>query len=420
MSAVKIIPKKLKGSIIAPPSKSLSHRYIIAASLSDDISVIKNVLLSKDIIATTDAMISLGASISFENQMNSDLKTFVINGNSTLKLEKNLNIDVNESGSTLRFLIPITLLSKKLVTFQGKGKLPERPLNVFFDMFNKKNIKYTKKGIYNLPLEINGPLVPGYFYLEGNISSQFISGLLFALPILNGDSKIYLNSKLESRPYIDLTLSVLKEFGINILNNNYESFEIKGRQKYISTKSTVESDFSQAAFWLVANQIGSNINIECLNLNSLQGDKAIINIIEKYKFTKNLVEIDVSEFPDLVPILAVLASFSNVNTRIYNASRVRIKECDRLSAIRTELNKIGANITEFGDELHISPVQYFTGGISNSHNDHRIAMALSIASTRCINDLIIEDSDSINKSYPNFFEDFKNIGGDLIEYDMGK
>lgn len=427
MKNVNIIPSNIKGSIDIMSSKSLCHRAIIAASLSEDVSIINKISFSKDINATIDSVENMGAKIQIDNNNN-----LTILGNSKPHFLKE-EIYCNESGSTLRFLIPIALLANEKVTFRGEGKLVERPLTPYYEIFENKSIKYYKNSKNELPLTIYGKLTHGNFEMRGDISSQFITGLMFALPLLNGDSEIKIISKLESIAYVDLTIDVLKKFGIDIVNNNYKSFYIKGEQKYRALNYTVEGDFSQAAFFLAAGILGQEIECGNLNMNSIQGDKEILGIIERmggnlcYKESSIIAKpsklngtiVDASSCPDLVPIVAVLGAIAEGSTRIVNAKRLRIKESDRLKAIAVGLNSIGANVKEFEDSLVIEGRKELKGGIVDSFNDHRIAMALTIASIRCRENLIIKNCDAVNKSYPNFYEDFKALGGKFHECSMG-
>ena len=414
-----IKPKLLKGNIVVPPSKSLGHRGIIAAALSQGVSKVDNIQLSKDIEATIDIMKELGAII----DINDD--SLLIDGSNIFSYERNLDLKCNESGSTIRFLIPLALTKRGDYIFHGEGKLVTRPLEPYYEIFNKKGIEYsTTEG--GLPLRISGKLTSGTYRVRGDISSQFITGLLFSLPLLDGDSRIYVTTKLESKGYIDLTLQVLKDFGIQIENNDYREFNIKGNQRYHSRDYYIEGDYSQGAFFLVAGALGSSIICSGLNKNSLQGDKVILDILEamgcsideseegiKVNPSKTKgIKIDASNCPDLVPILTVLASLSEGETRIINAKRLRIKECDRLHAITTELCKVGANIIELEDSLIISGVSELKGGEVNSHNDHRIVMALAIAATRAKGEVIINNPSAVEKSYPNFFKDYVKLGGE--------
>lgn len=427
MRCVKINPSKLEGSIKIPASKSLCHRAIICASLSKEESIIENLIYSKDIDATLGCMKELGTNISYL-----DNKEKVIIKGSTAKESKEKHLDCSESGSTLRFLIPVSLLYAGESVFSGKGKLPKRPLETYFNIFDEQGIEYSHPEGEFLPLHIKGELKPGIFKLAGNISSQFISGLMFTLPLLKGDSKIEITTTLESIGYVDMTIDMLKKFGVDIENDSYKSFYIKGNQSYRGKNYRVEGDFSQAAFWLVAGILNGNIVCEDLNPDSLQGDKVIIDIIKnmggdintdkfctKTSNTKGVV-IDAAQCPDLVPILAVLAALSSGTTEIINAGRLRIKESDRLCAMSTELNKIGAEVIENKDGLIIHGKKSLKGGKVQSWNDHRIAMAMAIASLKCEDPLIIEGSECVEKSYPQFFSDFKKLGGDVDEWRVGK
>lgn len=425
MNNIDIKPSLLKGEIKIPPSKSMSHRAIICASLAEGESLIENIILSDDIIATSEAMKSFGIEIKRSEVDEYGICSLYIKRREKLELLNN-EIDCKESGSTLRFLIPMAGLLEERVTYTGRGKLVERPLDTYYEIFKEQGISYENDN-GNLPLSIEGKLKPGNFRIKGNISSQFISGLLFVLPLLEGDSKIIITTDLESKGYVDLTLDMLKRFSIEIENNNYQEFSIKGNQKYKANDYEVEGDFSQAAFFIVAGIIGEEMKCKGLNMNSLQGDKAILDIVKKMgadlfikedfvkskKSSTKGITIDVSQCPDLVPILTVLGALSEGTTKIVNAERLRIKESDRLKAISTELNKLGADVKELEAGLEIKGKEYLRGGVVNSWNDHRIAMALAIASIKCKEAVIIENSKAVEKSYPNFWEDFEKIGGIL-------
>lgn len=424
LNFMKIYPSTLQGKINIPASKSLCHRAIIAAGLANGRSVIDNVSFSDDIIASCNGMKALGADILIEKA------SATINGTKFLNPVESI-IDCKESGSTLRFLIPIALLTSNEITFTGKGRLGSRPLAPYYSIFNEQNIKYSSNT--GLPLTIKGTLKPGEYKLPGNISSQFITGLMFALPLLEGDSKITITTALESKGYLDLTLSLLKKYSINIENRNYSEFYIKGNQGYKACNYRVEGDFSQAAFWLVGGVLGGEVQCEDINIDSLQGDKVILDIIKNMggniAIKKNRITainsktrgitIDASNCPDLVPILSVLAAVSSGTTRIINAQRLRIKESDRLKAMTMELSKLGADIAETSDGLIINGKHNLKGGIVNSWNDHRIAMALAIASIKCTEPLILENFDVIKKSYPEFYKDFITLGGNVYEWSMG-
>ncbi len=406
MEEINIIPKKLEGEVKIPPSKSMAHRSIICAALAKGVSEITNIDYSNDIIATIKAMESLGAKFTkFDDKL-------IVDGNNTFNL-KNSFIDCNESGSTLRFLVPISIVKENKVNVVGRGFLGKRPITTFYDIFDRQGIKYSyKEGV--LDLNIEGKLSPDTFKVEGNISSQFISGLLFALPLLDGDSVIEITTNLESKSYLDLTLSMLNTFGIEVVNQDYKKFIIKGNQEYKPNNYEVEGDYSQGAFFYCANFIGNNIDIKGLDENSLQGDKQCVDIITEFLIdNEKEVTIDANNCPDIIPVVTVAASFRKGRTNIINAGRLRIKECDRLNAIATEINKIGGKVQELADSLIIDGVESFTGGAVSSYDDHRIAMSMAIASTKCTEKLIIDNKSCVAKSYPSFWEDFKAIGGDI-------
>lgn len=431
MADLKIYPSELKGEVKIPPSKSMAHRAIICAALSEGLCIIENIDYSDDIIATIDAMNSLGAKIVKHKDY---IEVIGAYGNDE-KVKEARVIDCNESGSTLRFLVPISLLFKGSSNFIGRGNLGKRPLTTYYNIFERQGIQYSyEEG--NLNLVINGELKAGTFEVEGNVSSQFITGLLFTLPLLKEDSKIIITTEMESKGYIDLTLKAMSDFGVEIINNNYREFIIKGNQKYNARNYRVEGDYSQAAFFLCADSLGNDVLCKDLDLNSLQGDKEVIDILERMNVvfnTNNIgvkgiangeltsTVIDGSQCPDIIPVLTAVASLTNGTTEIINAGRLRIKECDRLAAVTSELNKLGAKIIEKEDGLVITGVEKLQGGVEVwSHKDHRIAMTLAIASTRCEKPIVINDYECVAKSYPNFFEDFKALGGNIHEWNVGK
>ncbi len=411
----------LSGDVVIPPSKSLSHRVIIAAALAKGKSVISNVLYSKDIIATINAMRACGAKIE-------EFKDYLVIEGSDVIRACNI-IDANESGSTIRFMIPIALVCNEEITFTGKNNLVKRPLDTFFEIFDKQGIKYERGSDY-LPLKVTGGLKAGEFSIRGDISSQFITGLLYSLPLLNGDSIIKITTNLESKGYIDLTLDMLKKFGIEIENKDYKEFYVKGNQKYKPCDYTIEGDYSQSAFFLVANALGANITLHAMNPNSHQGDKKILDDIKafggniEFDYDKQIIKsskadlngtiIDFSQSPDLGPALSVLASVSKGNSKFINASRLRIKECDRISCVKEELIKMGAKVSESEDTMSFEGVEYLNGAIVDSHNDHRLAMAFAMASIAAKGDIKILNAESVSKSFPNFWEVFESIGGEVI------
>lgn len=421
MNKIIIKSSKLKGKIMPPPSKSLSHRAIICASLCSDDgeSVIDNVILSDDMNATIDGMKRLGAEIKITENEN---KTYCLHIRGSKGNVKHAGIDCKESGSTLRFLIPIALMLSGSSTFTGRGKLAERPLDVFYEIFDEKGIE-CKNDEGRLPLTVSGRLTGGSYEMSGKISSQFISGLLFALPLIDEESVITITDHMESAAYVDLTLEMLSKFGVNINNINHMKYTVPADSEFTSNSYTVETDYSQAAFYLVAKALGNDVECMGLNEDSLQGDKEILDIIDRYKCEEGSeIIIDASQIPDLVPILTVLASLQDGRTtRIINAERLRIKESDRLKAISTEMNKIGADVEELSDGLLIRGRESLKGNAEvSSWNDHRIAMSLAIAATRCEKEIVLEGYQAVKKSYPAFWNDYKSLGGITNELHVGK
>ncbi len=397
-----------KGTVTVPPSKSVAHRALICSLLAEGKSTVRNLDFSQDIAATWECIQAIGAKCSKEG----DLCT--VEGG--LKFVGNV-LNCNESGSTLRFFIPIAAVLGENFLFTGKGRLLSRPLDPYVVALGEHGVQMdlTEEG-----LKVSGKLSSGTFKLPGNISSQFITGLLFALPLVDGDSEIILDQEPESRNYIALTLQVMQSFGIEIKHENFQKFYIKGNSKYQACDYCVEADYSQAAFFLTASALGCDVECTGLNRDSLQGDKEFLDIIRNcggeiiYTETGINVKADVlkptvvdaRQIPDLVPITAVLLSFCKGESKIINAGRLRIKESDRLFAIATELNKLGAKVTELEDGLIIQGVDKLKGGQTDAHNDHRIAMALSVAAIKCTEEVSISGAESVNKSYPGFFEDF--------------
>lgn len=412
--------KRLCGSVTPPPSKSLAHRAILCAALADGVSEIGNVAFSQDVEATVRAVSLLGAEIT---KLKDGLK---IRG--AKKTEKTGRCDCGESGSTLRFLMPVALAFGGDFTFSGHGNLGKRPLTPYYRYFDEQNIFYA---VTEEPFTVRtkGKLSSGKYRLEGNISSQFLSGLLFALPLCEGDSEIEIVGNLESAGYVDLTLSALKSFGIAVENRNYEKFLIPGGQTYRPTDYTVEPDYSQAAFFLAAGALGGDVCVKGLSENSLQGDRKILSVLEnmgvEIQKTENGLKavrrshfssvIDASDCPDIIPVAALVAAVTKGTTEIKNASRLRIKECDRLAATVKELNGIGADVTEYPDKMVIFGRETLSGGTFDSHNDHRMAMTAAIAAGCCENPIFLKDWQSVNKSYPNFFEDYEALGGCMTE-----
>ena len=402
---IEIQPSKLVGTVKIPSSKSMAHRMLICAGLSKGISRIEGINFSKDIHATISVMEALGAK--FEKQEHSVTVTGI------REIPATAFANCCESGSTLRFLIPVAAALGVETTFIGQGRLPERPITPYVRELSKKNINFLDYQ-NTMPFVIKGRLEHGKFELEGNISSQFISGLLFALPLLREDSEIILTSPLESKPYVDMTIDCMQQFGVCVkeIENGYHVF---GTQHYHAKNFQVEGDFSQAAFFYVANAIGNQVILQNIPEKSMQGDRKIIEIIEQMCYNKNteqdIFKIDARDIPDLVPILAVLATFAEKPTRIFGAERLRIKESDRLETTANMLNTLGGNVKIFSDGLEIQPVEKLHGGVIDSAGDHRIAMCGAIAATRATEPVTILGAECVDKSYPNFFEDYIKLKG---------
>ena len=398
-----ITPAALQGSITPPPSKSQAHRLLIAAALAPGESRITNLSYSQDILATLDCLEELGADILRGEDW------VVIRGIAPELRAELPHLNCRESGSTLRFVIPVALVAAGGGIFTGAGRLLERPQAPYQTMFREKDIHFT-----HTPTEImvQGSLLPGTYALAGDVSSQFITGLLYALPLLDGDSDILLTTSLESKNYVDMTILALESFGVSVQETE-TGYHIPGNQSYQSRNMTVESDYSQSAFYYAANGLGNNIQICGLNPNSAQGDMRIVPYYQMLCGTGPVV-LDVSQCPDLVPALALQAALREGQvTSIINAARLRIKESDRLATVTQELNRLGANILEFEDHLVIHGVSTLRGGSVQAHNDHRIAMMLAIAATRTDSPVLLSGAESVNKSYPGFWEDYKALGGQI-------
>lgn len=423
--AVQITPHQLKGSVSVPPSKSMAHRAIICASLARGKSTITNIEYSQDIKATISAMKALGTMI-FEYD-----DYLEIDGTTTF-LKNQCEIDCCESGSTLRFMVPISIVCEANIHFFGEGRLGKRPLDVYYDIFEKQGISYLYKENC-LDLYVRGRLHGGEFEIPGNVSSQFISGLLFALPLMDEGSVIKITSPLESKGYIDLTLQMLNQYGIQIINHDYQELIIPGNQHYYPHNYRVEADFSQAAFYLVAGAFHNDVILKDLNLESYQGDKEAIAILERMgcelikkedgyqMISQQLVSttIDGSQCPDIIPVIALACALTKGTSKIEHIGRLRIKECDRLHATVEVIQQLGGQAQEFDDSMIIEGVEQLRGGCVSSYNDHRMAMMEAIASTVCQDKVIIDKKDCVKKSYPSFWEHFQMLGGIFDECELG-
>lgn len=388
------------GTILVPPSKSYAHRLLIAAALTKKDVVVKNIDLSEDIIATISCLKSLGKEVVYK-----DNTILVRNNNSLLKDE--LVFNCNESGSTLRFLIPIALTLGKKVTFIGTSRLIERGIEPYIKICEKQNIKVVKE---ETSISFEGSLKSDNFEIVGNISSQFITGLLFALPLLKKDSTVNITTNIESKNYIDITLDVLKQAKINIEKTN-NGFKVFGNQEYQLDDCIVEGDYSNASFIASLNYFDGNIKLLGLNEKSLQGDK---KYLEHFKsLNKEYSTIDISDCIDLGPILFAFASLKH-GGHFINTKRLKIKESNRINDLAVELNKFGIIVKELENEVFIDNTHlHRPNEILEGHNDHRIVMALSIMLTQFGG--TINGTNVVKKSYPNFFKDLKALGIEVVE-----
>ncbi len=408
MSTVTVQPGSLHGRILVPPSKSAAHRAVICSALAGGDDVFSpGEILSDDIRTTIRIMNQIKAYSSGQ-----------------------LCIDCGESGSTLRFLIPVAAALGIPAKFVGHGRLPERPIGIYLNCLPEHGV--TCKTAGGLPLEICGQLTAGTFRLPGNVSSQFITGLLLALPLLGGDSELVLTAPLESAGYVAMTLEIMRDFGV-IAEQTEFGWHIPGGQTYRAREYRVERDWSQAAFFLAAGALGSTLELEGLNPNSCQGDHAAEGLFRAFGATVRWnetaltvspgtlhgVEIDAAQIPDLVPALAATAALCEGRTRIYHAERLRIKESDRLAAMAHGITNLGGQIRQTNDGLEINGVPMLHGGTVQGCNDHRIVMAFAVAALNADCGVTITDAQSIRKSYPSFFTDFNQLGGNANVVSMG-
>ncbi len=382
-----IRPAKLKGVVTPPGSKSLAHRAVLALALSKGRGKLSNLPPSQDIQATRDCVEALK-----EEREGLPL------------------LPCRESGSTLRFVIPIALVLRGGGIFTGRGRLMERPQKPYEDLFRQRGILWRQE---RDRLVVQGTLRPGIFALPGHVSSQFVTGLLYALPLLEGDSAIVITSPLESRGYVELTLDMLEKFGIRVENRAWTGFEVPGGQQYRARDLTIEGDWSQAAFWYAANGMGSQVEVRGLNPDSVQGDRVCLDLMARLDVAGDEV-LDVSQCPDLVPPLALRAALrKGEHTRMVNAGRLRIKESDRLHTVTETLNALGARVAEHEDSLDFYGVDSLQGGVAvDCCNDHRIAMMAGIAATCCDRKVTLLGADCVSKSYPEFWEHYRMLGGE--------
>ena len=390
-------PSHLRGSVTAPPSKSMAHRMLICAGLSDGTSTVRNISYSEDISATIDCLTALGASVKKLGDT-VEIKGF---GGISNSAERILNC--RESGSTLRFFIPICLASGGRTSFCGARRLFERPLGIYSEICRERGIGFFPG---DGGLIVDGRLGHGDFAFRGDVSSQFITGLLFALPLLDGDSSINITPPFESRAYTDMTLSALESFGVTAKRTSDYCFSVPGCQKYRPGDVTVEGDYSNAAFFEAMRLLGGDINICGLSGTSLQGDRAYLADMPEIAAT--FCEKDVSECPDLAPVYMALASACH-GAVFTGTSRLRMKESDRGNAMAEELSKFGAEVTVGENSISVGKCSMTApAAVLCSHNDHRIAMALSVLLS--VTGGVLEGAEAVAKSFPEFFSVIKGLG----------
>lgn len=412
---MKFTPSALTGVIDAPPSKSAAHRALLIAYLSGEAKVFP-VAMSDDITATLGCLKALGAECSAEKSAKSE--NFVV----TVKrgtLPERAVLNAKESGSTMRFFLPLAAALGVACEFRGEGLLPSRPYRAFAETLARHGAEFsTKEG---LPLVVSGKLEGGEFTLPGNISSQYVTGLLFSLPLLKGDSKIVLTDPLESKGYVDLTIQMLSEAGVTVEETDYGYF-VRGNQTFRATEITVEGDYSNAAFFLAAGALSGNVTVRGLNPASVQSDREILNILARMgsrmilfenrvqvkKSELRCVDVDVSGIPDLAPILSVLMAAAKGKGRLRNAARLRLKECDRFRAIIENLNRAGVKAEADGDDIIIEGGTLLGGALSG-YRDHRMVMSAAIMGT--VVPVTVTTDTAVAKSFPDFYRRYRELNG---------
>lgn len=398
-----IRPSRAEGIVTAPPSKSMAHRLLIGAGLSGGESVVRGLAYSKDIEATIACLRALGAIIALDGDT-----AFIRGVDPTRPLGQLGDLNCNESGSTLRFFLPLCLLDGARRTLRGSAYLFTRPLSVYEDITREQGIVFEKSSD---SLTVQGRLNSGVYAVPGNISSQFITGLLYALPLLDGDSSIRLIPPVESRSYIDMTAAALRAFGV-IVTAHGDCYEIRGRQRYTPADVRVEGDYSNAAFYEALNLAGSSVKVEGLNADSLQGDRIYKILFEKINRHEGVV--DIADCPDLGPVLFAAASLCGGGA-FTGTRRLKLKESDRAAAMREELLKFGVTVTVGENDVSVSGMPHEPSVPLDGHGDHRIVMALAVLCT--VTGGVIRGAEAVSKSFPDFFDRLKELGVD-IEYGM--
>jgi len=393
---VTIAPSRANGTVLAPPSKSMVHRMLMGAGLAEGTSVVENIDLSEDIKATLGMLKALGGQYKIEGHK------VIMQGVGGKKLQTNQKLNSNESGSTLRFFIPLLLSGGEKAEFTGAKRLFERPLGIYEEICKEQGILFEKS---DTGLKVEGQLKASHFKVQGNISSQFITGLLFALPLLKEDSVLEVLPPVESRAYIDMTLEALQTFGIKVRQEG-NTFYIAGNQSYQAKDVTVEGDYSNAAFLDAFNLIGGNVNVTGLREDTLQGDRIYKSYYEVLK--EEYPVMDLAECPDLGPILMGMAAAGN-GAQFTGTRRLRIKESDRGAVMAEELAKFGIQVDVMENEIVVHKGTLVRPNeLLNSHNDHRIAMTMATLCT--ITGGTIDGAESVRKSFPNYYDVIEQLG----------
>lgn len=399
---VSINPGLCSGEACAPPSKSYAHRMLICAALAEGESTICGLARSEDMLATLDCISALGAEFALDGD------TVTIKGGKNRTTEGAV-FPCRESGSTLRFMLPIAAACGRSARFTGTSRLMERGVGIYEEIFAEKGVSI-KKGSESI--ELSGSLSPGEYTFRGDVSSQFVTGLLFALPLLEGGSVIRVLPPVESRAYIDVTVAVLRSFGIEITESPENTFSIAGGQKYLCRSMSVEGDWSNAAALFALNSLGGSVSVTGLNMDSIQGDRVCLELLERLK-SPNAV-IDISNCPDLGPVLFAAAAASGVGAVFTGTRRLRIKESDRASVMAQELEKFGVKAKVLENSVVIEPGRLQSPRETLSgHNDHRIVMAMGLLASAVGG--VIDGAEAVRKSYPDFFEVLRRLGAE-VEY----
>ncbi|MBQ8533531.1 MAG: 3-phosphoshikimate 1-carboxyvinyltransferase [Clostridia bacterium] len=393
-----------KGFVEAPPSKSMAHRMLICAGLSNGRSVVHGISKSMDVLATIDCLEAIGAVCEAQED------SIIVTGVDITKVAPKKILKCRESGSTLRFFIPLCLISGETSVLEGSEGLLKRPMGVYKSLCDERGLEFTQNTNSCI---VKGPLKSGNFKIPGNISSQFISGLLFALPLLQGDSTLTITPPIESRSYIEMTISALHSFGVKAVWKDENTLFIKGNQSYLPQDTTVEGDYSNAAFFEALNTLGSDIEIGNLNPQSIQGDKVYTPMFQQ--LTLGTPTLNITDCPDLGPILFSVAAAKNGGV-FTGTKRLKIKESDRAEVMAEELRKFGTAVTVYEDEVVIYPADFHKPESALfGHNDHRIVMSLSVLLT--LTGGSIEGAEAVSKSFPDFFEKLDSLGIEVAKND---